>query len=61
MDWVPVLSTTIVVATIATVVLAVGTYIAYKQRERRRPQVHSTESVSGEPLFFRRYHPGEDR
>jgi len=55
MDWdtqlVPYLSTVIVVATVATVVLAVFSYRAFKLRERRRPR------NAAPPVFFRRYRP----
>lgn len=55
MDWdtqlVPYLSTVIVVATVATVVLAVFSYLAFKLRERRRPR------SAAPPVFFHRYRP----
>lgn len=51
------LSTIILVTFIVTVVLAVGSYVAYKVRERRHPD---TTRVSGdEPVFFERFFPGE--
>ena len=49
---VPYLSTVIVVATLATVVLAVFSYIAFKVRDRRRPKEELSDSQ-----FFRRYQP----
>ncbi len=58
MDLVPYLSTVIFVATIATVILAVFSYAAFKLRERRRPK----HGAGAAPVFFRRYGlepPGE--
>jgi hypothetical protein len=52
MDLVPYLSTVIVVATLATVILAVFSYAAFKVRDKRRPK----EEASA-PVFFRRYRP----
>lgn len=51
------LSTIILVTFVVTVVLAVGSYIAYKLRERRRPS--DLRPISDEPLFFERFFPGE--
>jgi hypothetical protein len=51
------LSTIILVTFIVTVVLAVGSYAAYKVRERRRPD--SSRIASDEPVFFERFFPGE--
>jgi len=51
------LSTVILVAFIVTVVLAVGSYLAYKFRERSRaPASHL--NVEGAPIFFERVYPG---
>jgi len=51
------LSTVILVAFIVTVVLAIGSYMAYKLRERKRgPQ--SRVEITGEPVFFERVYPG---
>ncbi len=51
------LSTVILVAFIVTVVLAVGSYLAYKIRERSRgPTRHA--NVEGAPIFFERVYPG---
>ncbi len=49
MDLVPYLSAVILVSTIATIVLALFSYAAFKLRNRRRPK-HSGEA----PAFFRR-------
>lgn len=49
------LSTIILVSFIVTIILAVGSYMAYKVRERRRPlPVHAG---SGDPMFFERFFP----
>ncbi len=52
MDLVPYLSTVIVVATLATVILAVFSYAAFKVRDRRKPREENSA-----PVFFRRYGP----
>jgi hypothetical protein len=52
MDLVPYLSTVIVVATLATVILAVFSYAAFKVRDKRRPKEEAST-----PVFFRRYRP----
>lgn len=49
------LSTIILVAFIVTVVLAIGSYAAYKMRERRRPT--PVPGTSDEPVFFERFYP----
>lgn len=51
------LSTIILVTFIVTVVLAVGSYVAYKVRERRHPD--TSRIPSDEPVFFERFFPGE--
>ena len=50
------LSTIILVTFIVTVVLAVGSYAAYKVRERRHPD--TSRLTSDEPVFFERFFPG---
>ncbi len=45
MELVPILSTIILVGTIATFILAVAAYILYKIRERRSPQEHVSEEA----------------
>lgn len=52
MDLVPYLSAVILIATIATILLAVLSYAAFKLRDKRRPRA-SREA----PVFFRRYRP----
>lgn len=55
MDIVPYLSAVILVATIATLLLAVFSYAAFKLRNRRRPK------ESGEvPVFFHRHRLDDD-
>lgn len=48
MELVPILSTIILVGTIATFILAVAAYILYKIRERRSPQDHVAEEARHE-------------
>lgn len=45
MELVPILSTIILVGTIATFILAVAAYILYKVRERRAPREHVAEET----------------
>ena len=47
------LSTVVLVSFIVTIILAVGSYLAFKGRERRRPDPQLA-SRSGEPVFFER-------
>lgn len=49
------LSTIILVSFIVTIILAVGSYVAYKVRERRRPT--AVGQADGEPVFFERFFP----
>jgi flagellar basal body-associated protein FliL len=49
------LSTIILVSFIVTVILAVGSYMAYKVREHRRPTARPGEPT--EPVFFERFFP----
>ena len=50
------LSTVILVSFIVTLVLAAGSYFAYKMRERgRAPALHG--AAAGEPIFFERVYP----
>lgn len=50
MDLVPYLSAVILVATIATILLALMSYAAFKLRDKRRPR-----AATDIPVFFRRY------
>jgi len=47
------LSTIILVTFLITVIMAVGSYIAYKLREGRRPQT-DVQEIAGESAFFER-------
>jgi heme/copper-type cytochrome/quinol oxidase subunit 2 len=65
MDIGTLLSTILLVSFIVTIILAVGSYMAYKFRERRRPR-DGGGGAEG-PVYFERYDPssraveGEDR
>jgi hypothetical protein len=54
MDLVPYLSAVILVATIATILLAVISYAAFKMRNKRRPK-----GQAAAPVFFHRYREDE--
>ena len=47
------LSTIILVSFLVTIIMAIGSYIAYKLREERRPQVAEARA-DGTSLFFER-------
>jgi len=47
------LSTVVLVSFIVTIVLAVGSYLAFKGREKRRPEPEQRRR-GGEPVFFER-------
>ena len=47
------LSTVVLVSFIVTIILAVGSYLAFKGRERRRPDPQLA-SRNGEPVYFER-------
>ena len=55
MELVPYLSAVILVATIATILLAVISYAAFKVRDQRRPAGRDDA-----PVFFRRYRLGDE-
>jgi hypothetical protein len=48
------LSTVILVTFIVTIILAVGSYAAYKLRERRRPGAIPADAADA-PIFFKRF------
>lgn len=50
------LSTIILISFIVTLILAVGSYMAYKVRDRRRPATVSQGDGDG-PVFFERFFP----
>jgi hypothetical protein len=56
MDFVMVLSTVILISTLATLVLAVGSYMAFRMRDRRRP-VAAAAPTPSRKAFFVRYRP----
>jgi len=51
MDLIPYLSAVILISTMATILLAVLSYGAFKLRDKRRPKA----SDDGAPPFFHRY------
>ncbi len=59
MELIPFFSTAILIATIASIILAITSYVAYKARERRRPNRNFDPSEKGEIVFFHRYGPEE--
>jgi hypothetical protein len=50
------LSTIILISFIVTLILAVGSYMAYKVRDRRRPTTVAPGDGDG-PVFFERFFP----
>jgi hypothetical protein len=57
-DLIPILSTIILATTIVTIVLAVGSYAAYKLRDKQRARRKVVATEEEEPLRpFRRYEP----
>ena len=56
MDLGTLLSTILLVSFIVTIILAVGSYMAYKFRERRRPRDAGAGRAEG-PVYFERYDP----
>jgi len=55
LDLIPYLSAVILISTVATVLLAVISYAAFKLRDKRRPKAAPDEG----PTFFHRYRPEE--
>ncbi len=54
-----IMSTVIMVSFIVTIVLAVGSYWAYKLRERRKPKgVRASDEA---PVFFERIYPAHSK
>ena len=47
------LSTIILVGFLVTIIMAIGSYVAYKLRESRRPRLEDT-AADGESPFFER-------
>ncbi len=56
-DLIPILSTVIMATTIVTIILAFGSYAAYKLRDKKRARVTRKAPVDEEapPPVFRRY------
>lgn len=54
-----IMSTVIMVSFIVTIVLAIGSYWAYKLRERRKPK--SVRAADDAPVFFERVYPPQSR
>jgi hypothetical protein len=50
-DLIPYLSAVILISTVATILLAVISYAAFKLRDKRRPKAKTAEA----PRFFHRY------
>jgi len=61
MDLIPFFSTAILVATITSIVLAVTSYVAYKLRDRKRPNREFDPREMRDVSFFHRYNPPERR
>ncbi len=58
-DLIPILSTIILATTIVTIILAIGSYFAYKLRDRRRTHSGGKGRIDEVPArAFRRYRPG---
>ncbi len=60
LDLIPILSTVIMATTIVTIVLAFGSYAAYKLRDKKRARVNRRAPSEEEapPPVFRRYQSG---
>lgn len=60
-DLIPILSTVILATTIVTIILAIGSYAAYKLRDKRRARrklaTPAAEAETAPPKVFRRYRP----
>lgn len=54
------LSTIILVTFLVTIIMAVGSYVAYKLREGRRPRIQAP-GPDGDSVFFRRVSADEIR
>lgn len=59
MNLISIFSTTVLVTTIATLVLALAAYFAYKLREWRKPKPHGGEKTTSDetfgPIFLKRH------
>jgi heme/copper-type cytochrome/quinol oxidase subunit 2 len=65
MDLVSIFSTIVLVTTVATLVMAIVAYFAYKLREWRKPKAFSGDKISSEsnfePVFMKRFVLGEQK
>jgi len=59
-ELVPLLATVVLVATMATLVLGVVSYVAFRARERRRPEAATTPAGGGKTFLVRLTLPDED-
>lgn len=59
MDLISILATVILVTTIATTVVGIGAYAAFKLRDKRKPARRSASSDEGpqQEVFLKRYVP----
>ena len=60
MDLISLLATVLLVTTIGTLVVGVAAYVAFKLRDKRRPDrttLSRAEGDSLEPIFLERYNP----
>jgi hypothetical protein len=59
MDMISVFSTTVLVTTIATLILAIAAYFAFKLREWRKPKPPDAKKIAidgtFEPIFLKRH------
>ena len=53
MSFTSLLSTVVLVSFLVTIIMAIGSYAAYKLRENRRPQVLPVASETESPYFER--------
>jgi len=53
MSFTSLLSTVVLVSFLVTIIMAIGSYAAYKLRENRRPQVLPVTSETESPYFER--------
>ena len=51
MSFTSLLSTVVLVSFLVTIIMAIGSYAAYKLRENRRPQVLPIEAATESPYF----------
>jgi len=58
MSFTTLLSTVVLVSFLVTIIMAIGSYGAYKLRENRRPVIAPLDS-GGESLYFERITPEE--